>query len=212
VIIDLSDLLATQKIVHPTRLSSASFRDDRMCLGLKGYPWWRAGADWNEEGDAVLTFTGVSSGNAGLRTLLDTEDDEFLEDFEIVPTAQLSWAQPDQCSIYCSSAVPEPIRIYEVVERYIVDTGCRRPISDLLHGAAELSRYLTFTASPPFLLVSGPQKLSEPVIDELNRQGVVHTVHGTRGHPEALWFVSFADVWFFCDGATAEYETAPAPD
>jgi len=202
--IDLFELLSKREIVHPTTLSSATFREGSIRLEISGYPWWIGGA-WTDRGLLTLTFKGVSGGQTNITALLAGEDeDEFLE-LEIVPTASLHWASPERFSIYCSQPIPEPLKIHALVERYIAETGARRELGEILNGAHDLSRFLSFSSSPPFLLATGPEQLHDVLTAELERQAVAHTTHGGKGRAEARWFVALPDAWFFCEEAIAEW-------
>ena len=209
-IVDLFELLAKRPIVHPSTLKSASFRsapfqEGELILEVTGYPWW-IGAEFHETGTVRLAFTGLTDGNAFLPIFFDEDETEFLEDLSIAATAALSWMPSELSSIYCSQPIPEPLRIYGLVQKYLMESGSRRAFEDILNGGFPLHKFLEHASSDAFLLTTAPEDLTSLVATELDRQGVAFTTQTCRTHPQARWYVSFGHTWFFCETATAAWE------
>lgn len=202
-LLDLIDLLAEKRFSHPSRITSTLIRDDSVRFTVDGYGWWKAAPGYEDR--AMLTFHGISSGTLNVAALLDVENDEALEDFEIVPTQELSWALAPTFSLYCSQALSSPLAVYDVIERWVERSRGVKSVGDFLHGAVPLSRFLKDTRSNFFLLARGPEDLRAPLRDELVRQKVRHQFEPAGGYPESGLFVRLSrDAWFFCEQATLE--------
>jgi len=204
-VIDVIELLNEHKIVFPCRIVSSSMADGEFRLLVEGYPWWRDEAG-EGEGKISFRFSGVTNGNLDLRALLDHEEDEGLEEFEIELTSTLDWAQPNQFSIYCSAPLPNPIAVYTAVENYIFASRALRTPGDYLNGAFRLSTFLEIATSSGYLLATGPEPIRSIVVAELKSQSVRHTVLETKRHAEGRLLVRLQGSAFFCATALAELD------
>lgn len=203
-IYSLLELLSKKTLSHPTTVTVAHLADDSLRLTVRGYGWWKDQPTM-ANGDAILSFTGISRGALEVPTLLDPEDDEALENFEVTQSDDLDWAQPVTFSIYCSEPLPEPLAIYDVVERWVERSGGVKAVRDFLHGATRLSAFLTYTNTNFFMLAQGPESLRPLLADELKRQNVKHQFEPNGGRQESRYFVRLsAETWFFCESATLE--------
>ena len=202
---DLPTLLAEKTFSHPSIIRDVRLADGGLRLTVAGYSWWAERPAYSDE-PVILSFSGISSGSLDLLAVLDEEDDEALGDFEIELADRLEWARPKTFSLYCSQPLPEPLAVHAIVERWVQPAQGVRGVGDFLHGAEQLSTFLTYAASQVFLLASGPDSLCPLLVGELGRQGVRHQISsfGTD-YAEGRYFVRLAGgTWFFCDSATLE--------
>lgn len=199
----LFDLLNEKTFSHPSTVVGAQLADDTLRLTVRGYGWWRDRPTWTN-GNAILSFTGMSSGALDIPALLDQEDDESLGDFEVIRSDDLDWAQPCTFSIYCSQPLPEPLAVYDVVERWVGRSRGIKAVHDFLHGSALLSTFLASSTSNFFMLAQGPDSLRPLLESELKRQNVRHQFgEASSGYQESRYLVRLAaDTWFFCESAT----------
>lgn len=204
-IFDLADLLNEKRFSHSSTITVAQLSGESLRLTIRGYGWWKDRPTVSN-GDAVLSFSGISSGSLDITALLDLEDDEALGDFEIVQSDDLDWARPTTFSVYCSEPIPEPLAVYDIVERWAERSRGIKAVHDFLHGSARLSTFLDFSKSNFFLLAHGPDSLRPLLENELNRQNVRHQFGETAGgYRESRYLVRLAaETWFFCDFATLE--------
>ncbi|MFN3815195.1 hypothetical protein [Brevundimonas sp.] len=203
-IYSLFDLLNDKTFSHPSTVAAAELSGGALRLTVRGYGWWKEQPTWSN-GDAVLVFSGISSGALDGEALLDLEDDEALGNFEVVYSDSLDWAQPATFSLYCSEPLPEPLAVYDIVERWVEQSKGIKAVPDFLHGSARLSTFLDFSNSPFFMLAHGPDSLRSLLESELKRQNVRHQFELSQGHPESRYLVRLAgDTWFFCESATLE--------
>jgi len=204
-VIDTIQLLREREIVFPCRIVSSILADREFRVTVEGYPWWR-----DQAGDAqsqiTFRFAGVSNGNLDLNALLDHEEHEWLEQFEIELTSTLEWANPDQFGIYCSAPLPNPIAVYTAVENYIFASRAPRTPGDYLNGAHRLGSFLEIATSSGYLLATGPEPIRSIVVAELESQSVRHTVHETKRHAESRLLVRLQGSAFFCGAALAEFD------
>ncbi len=204
-IIDLVELLHSREIVHPSRIASATFEAGQFELIVEGCPWWRGSA--GPASRITFRFGGITSGEFDGPTLLDGNDDEILEDFEIAHTSTLEWAQPSRFSIYCSAPLREPLKIYLAVEAYLRGSLAQKGPADFLNGGEDLSSFLEITASPGYQLARGPDSIRDLVQSQLVAQDVPHsTIETVVGQPEGRLFVRLVGSAFFCETAVAEFE------
>lgn len=200
----LFDLLNEKAFSHPSTVVAARLVDDTLRLTVRGYGWWRDRPTL-ANGDAVLSFSGISNGKLDIPALLDPEDDEAFGDFEVVRTDDLDWARPTTFSVYCSQPLREPLAVYDIVERWAEQSGGVKAVHDFLHGATQLSTFLASSKTNFFKLAHGPESLQPLLAKELERQNVRHQFEPAHGYPESRYFVRLAaETWFFCDSATLE--------
>jgi hypothetical protein len=200
----LFDLLNQRTFSHPSTVAAAQLAGDTLRLTVHGWGWWRE-RPTATNGSALLTFEGISSGAFDVPALSDPEDDEALGNFEVVRSDDLDWAQATTFAVYCSEPLPEPLAIYDVVERWAERSDGVRTVRDFLHGASRLSTFLEGAKTNFFMLARGPEGLWPLLVSELERQGVRHQFEPARGYPESPYFVRLAaGTWFFCESATLE--------
>lgn len=203
-IYSLFDLLSGKTFSHPSTIAVAQLTDDTLRLTVRGYGWWKDEPSLTN-GDAILSFTGISSGALDIPALLDPKDDEALGNFEVTRSDDLDWAQPATFSIYCSQPLPEPLALYDVVERWVERSGGVKAVQDFLHGSWRLCTFLTYSNTNFFMLARGPESLRPLIENELRRQNVRHQVERGSGHLESRYLVRLAaETWFFCESATLE--------
>jgi hypothetical protein len=160
----------------------------------------------DDEGKISFRFSGVTHGQLKLAALLDYEEIEALEEFEISLTSTLDWAKPNQFLIYCSAPLLRPLTVYTMVENYILASRAHRTPGDYLNGAARLSQFLEIATSTGYLLATGPDSIRSLVVSELKAQSIPHTVVETKGRSEGRLFVRLEGSAFFCKTAVAEFE------
>ncbi|MBA4804605.1 MAG: hypothetical protein H2038_08160 [Brevundimonas sp.] len=203
-IYDLFALLNEKTFSHPSTVAAAQMADDTLRLTVRGCGWWKTQPTWTN-GDAILSFTGISHGKLGVPALVDPEDDEALGDFEIIRSDDLDWAQPVTFLIYCSQPLPEPLALYDVVERWVERSSGIKAVHDFLHGATRLSTFLTYSNTSFYMLAQGPESLRPLLANELTRQNVRHQFEAGHGCSESRYLVRLAaGTWFFCESATLE--------
>lgn len=200
----LFDLLNDKTFSHPSTIVGAQLADDALKLTVRGYGWWKDQPTLMN-GNAVLSFTGISSGALDIPSLLDREDNESLGNFEVIRSDALDWAQPETFLVYCSQPLPEPLALYDVVERWVEQSSGIKTVHDFLHGSRRLSTFLTYSNSNFFLLARGPEGLRPLLVNELRRQDVRHQFEPVGGYPESPYLIRLAEeMWFFCESATLE--------
>ncbi|WP_395945836.1 hypothetical protein [Brevundimonas sp.] len=203
--VDLFDLIAARPISHPTRITSFELIGDVATLSVEGAAWWREGHP-EIEGEILFRFQGVTCGSIDLTELVDLEWDEALEGFFVERTSNLPWAQPSTVSIFCNGAIPMPLKVYKLVQDYLLDVRALRAPSDFLNGGDRLSWFLEVTRSPVHQLATAPPVIADLIIDELNDQGVPHTVTFPRGGAVAAFLIRIGDHGFLCAQVTAEFD------
>jgi hypothetical protein len=146
-VIELIQLLREREICHPNRVVSSTFEAGEVRLSLEGYPWWHGRTSNDVDRSIAFRFSGLTSGELPLMTLLNNGDDEALEHFDIRLTSELEWAQPAQSEIFCSMPLLRPLAVYMAVEDYIRKAWALRTPGDFLNGADNLRHFLEITAS-----------------------------------------------------------------
>ncbi|GAA0199663.1 hypothetical protein QOZ96_001175 [Brevundimonas nasdae] len=203
--IDLLDLMAARPIMHPSRITSFELIGDVVTLSLEGAAWWREDRP-ESEGEIRFRFHGVACGSIDLTELVDPEWDEALDVFHIERTSNLPWVQPSTVSIFCNGAIPMPLAVYTRVQNYLLDVSALRSPSDFLNGGDRLSWFLEIARSPVHQLATAPPAIADLIINELNDQGVPHSVTFPRGGAVPALLIRIGDHGFFCTQATAEFD------
>ncbi|HVI31334.1 hypothetical protein [Phenylobacterium sp.] len=203
---DLLKLLSEREIVHPTRITAASWRGRTLSINVAGFPWWEGPyVDRTGEGRCRLVFEGLGEGC--LRTdEFDLLDDEALEDFSLTPVSETPWAQASDWSIYCSGALPEPLALYMRLQDELALAGSFLGPEAFLNGAARISAFRDMAARPGFLLARGPAFVRDVLLSELDRLGVAYNVVPGSADAEPQLLARLAGSAFFCEAAFAEYE------
>ncbi len=204
-IVDAIDLLNEHEIVHPSRVASASVQLGEFQLVIRGCPWWHVKAG-DAEGQISFRFSRVSDGQMDLPALLGCEADEALEDFAIRLTSSLDWVSTELFQIYCSAPLSDPLKVYAIVQNYLLAQRASWTPAHYLNGARCLDQFLEVTASAGYLLATVPQSLRELVVSELQAQGVRHNVMESKARADGRLFVRILGSAFFCETAVAEFE------
>ena len=202
---DLLELLNRTDIVHPTRIVAVEASHRQLRITIAGTPWWRNDADVDEE-QIVFSFEGVGEGLLDPETLLDMDDDEALEVFEVSSLSEKGWAEAGSFfATFCSEPLPHPLQLYAIIEDYLWDAGAPRSARDYLNiPNGSLSRFCEIASTNSFLLAEAPPKLHELVLAELRRQNVSHNVITSERASNQNLFVQIGDTSFVCERATAE--------
>lgn len=202
---DLLDLLNQTEIVHPTRIVAVEASHRQLRITIAGYPWWRNDVG-GEEGQIVFSFHGVGEGVLDAETLLDMEEDEALEVFEVSLVSDQGWAdEGTSYATYCSEPLPHPLTLYAVIEDYLWNTGAPRSARDFLNVPdGSLARFRQITNTSSFLVAQSPQHVHDVVVGELRRQNVSHNVLTSERASSRNLFVKIGDASFICERATAE--------
>ncbi|MBB5712793.1 hypothetical protein [Sphingomonas xinjiangensis] len=202
---NIVDLLRDFEIVHPTRVVAVEAGHRQLRLTIAGYPWWRSGTGGGEA-QIVFSFGGVEEGLLEVGTLLDMEEDEALEGFSVSRLSEELWAESGTSySTYCSGPLPNPLRLYALVEDQIWSTGAPRSARDYLNVPdGSLSRFCETVNTRSFLVAEAPQQIHELIVAELRRQNVPHNVLTNRRHSNSNLFVQIAGGAFVCESAEAE--------
>jgi hypothetical protein len=207
--IELTELLKSQDIVHPTRILSMAIKNGTLQVLVQGYPWWKSHGTSADEEELELCFEGLSEGSLDLTLASGSEDDyEALETFAVRSLANVDWAQPSSHSIYCSAPLQDPLRLYTVVQDHLLDVDSFKKPSDFLNFDFDgrLNGFMAIASSSLFLVARAPQSLSQIICEELTRQGVPHNVL-TKTLPleQRLW-VTLGSFNFLCQSAMAIFE------
>lgn len=102
---ELTDLLKTHPIVHPSVMERVEFSGGRLRMLIRGNPWWRSGGS-REQDRIEFIFEDVFSGQLCLDTLgvENWDDDEILKDFAIHPEEDRLRVQFGGASFLCARA------------------------------------------------------------------------------------------------------------
>ena len=202
---DLLDLLRQHEIVHPTRIVAVETSHRQLRITIAGYPWWRA-TEKAEDERVVLSFDGVQEGLLDAETLLDMEEDEALELFNVSALAEQGWALGGTSyATYCSEPLPEPFELYALVDDYLWTAGAPRCARDYLNAPfGSLVRFCELTRSGSYLVAEAPEHLHKMISTELRRQNVTHNVIVSERPTIHGLFVQLGGTSFVCESATAE--------
>lgn len=203
--IDLTQLLAKRPIVHPTRIERMIICGDRMEMVVTGHPWW-VGAQADRPSPRItLVFEALSEG--ALPVHLNDPFSEDLEGFAIQPLATVEWAQPPRNAIYCQAPLPDPARIYSMLQAFLTEASAFKGPGDFLNEGCLLDNFAKITSGGSYLLARAPDVLCRLLCDELDRQAVPHNVIEHATQPENRLWVRLGQAGFFCGRAWAEIET-----
>lgn len=209
--VELIELLADREIVHPTKISSVVWSEGELVMSITGYRWWEQARSGHGLDGAIRFIFGGVTGGALRPDEFSLDDDEALEDFEITPVAEVGWAQPQDWSVFCSSAIPDPMALYVGLHDFLAREGAFYAPEDFLNCAAEISRFVGMARTPGFMLGQGPDCVRALLCAELERQGVGHNVIYTLADEESRMLVRVGKSSFLCNSAVAEFERgAPA--
>lgn len=204
----LVDLLSDRSIAHPTYLYKATFEGDELRLELGGLRWWRPSYHPDPMTARITFIFGGISDGVIRPDEFDVSDDEALEDFSIRAVADVPWAQPADWSIYCCAPLPDPLRVYGLVNDYLSDLGAFREARDFLNQADRLSDFVELAKAPSFLLASVPPEIRDLLGEELRAQDVPHRILETQHGTSSEFLVELGDSAFLCRSADAEFDDA----
>lgn len=132
--------------------------------------------------------------------------DEALETLQVSPSSEQEWADGGTSfATYCSEALPEPLKLYVLVEDHLWGAGAPRSARHYLnvpHGS--LAGFCKGTATGSYLLAAAPERLHHIISAEVLRQSVRHTVLVRERPPTQGLFVRIGGCSFVCESATAE--------
>lgn len=204
--VELIELLADREIVHPTTISSVVWAQGELVMSITGYRWWEQPYSGRKSDGAIRFIFGGVTGGALRCDEFHPEDDEALDDFEITPVADVGWAQPKDWSLFCSSAIPQPMALYVGLHDFLAREGAFYAPGDFLNCATEISRFVAMARAPGFMLGQGPGCVRDLLCAELERQGVVYNVIQTLADQESRMLVRIGGSSFLCNSAVAEFE------
>ncbi len=200
----LFDLLAERPIVHPTRIDAITWRGRELTVDVSGHRWWAdPHEDRHREGALRLVFRGLEDGRL-LADELQADDDEALEDFELIPVADVPWAQASDWSIYCSGPIAEPLCLFAKVHDYLRLNDAFLGAEHFLNQATVLGRFAAATRTAGFLVARAPICIRDLICAELERQGTPFNVVQTGADTEPQYLVRLGNSAFLCHEALAE--------
>jgi hypothetical protein len=202
---DLLQLLNRTSITHPTRIVAVEASHLQLRVRVSSNQWWRNSPS-AEEGQIVFTFEGIGEGQFHLETLLDMDDYEALEIFEVSLLSDKDWAKVGPSfATYCSEPLPHPLQLYSIIEDYLWAAGALHSARDYLNiPGGSLLRFCEISATSSYLLAEAPSKIHELILAELKRQNVSHNVICSEQDSNQTLFVQIGDSSFVCERATAE--------
>ena len=203
--IDLYELLQHRQIIHPTFIKRFDGTAGEFRISIKGYPWWSLDSQNTAEGEITFIFRGVHESLIRMMDLFML-DDEALEYFDISPLEGHDWAQPSRSSIYCSSPLPDPLRLYAKVEEHLWQAEACKGARDYLNmNGGSLNRFQKITSSNSYLLAHVPDSICQIICEELERQSVPFSILSVRAPCDEGYLVRLGRSSFICREALAEF-------
>jgi hypothetical protein len=202
---ELLKLLNERPIAHPTTLESLDAVAGSLRMTFVGYKWWEPAPG---DGRIVFVFEGLSEGSVDISffNAVNFDWDEALEDFHIQPLALAEWALPATESIYCSTALKDPLSLYAELHDYLSGAGSYLRPEQFLNCGGSLKKFSAITASHSYMIARGSASVCEVVRRELDRQRVTYNIITTNLPPENRLWVEFGDADFLCEAAFAEFD------
>jgi hypothetical protein len=207
--IELTELLHSRPISHPTRIISTSIEPGSLRLVLQGYPWWRDVSGQEDDASIVFLFEGIRGGQLCIENFANTSlsADEALETFEVCSLTELDWAQPNRFSVYCSGSLENPLKLYWRVHDFLGKADAYRRTSEFLnYPSGQLAQFVETTSSGSYLIGSGPESIRSIICEELEKQGVAYNIIESKMAPARGLLVRLAMSDFVCAEAFAEFE------
>ena len=125
--------------------------------------------------------------------------------FHVSPLSEQGWAHGrTSYGTYCSEPLPDPLRLYAVVD-YLWEAGAPRSPRDYLnapHGT--LASFCAVTKTSSYLLARAPEHLDQIISAELLRKNVRHNGPAHKDRPDDGLFGELGGSSFVCQNATAE--------
>lgn len=206
--IDLTKLLTDRTVRHPSVLKKVHWSSDGLKLTLEGYPWWRQNGPYCEETNKIdFVFRNIGEGWI-IPDTFNFFDDEFLEDFEVIPLEQAGWAQPCEWSIYCSGPIPDPLRLYMRVNDHLAGADSFRTVGDFLNCAQTVSGFMEIAESSSYLLARCPESIRLLLTDELKKQNAPFTEERPVHKISQGFLVRVGNSAFLCGHAWADISEA----
>lgn len=206
--VELVELLRSKPIAHPTRITSVSITRGFLQMFVRGYPWWLALSGTHENQDIVFSFKDVVGGCLELDYFGRAGSEyEALDDFEVHPTTEFNWAQPDIFSIFCSSPLKHPLKLYVRLHDYLQGVNSYRDAEEFLNfPSGRLDQFITIVSSNSFLVARCPECVRRVICDELEDQGIAYNIIETPIPPNRNLLVWVAGSHFLCAEAFAEFD------
>lgn len=205
--VDLTGLLAKNPIVHPTRIERVVICGERLEMVVSGYPWW-LDTKRDEPSQITLIFEALAEGTFPVP--IGDAFDEDLESFSVVSLANIDWAQPSRNAIYCQEPLPDPARIYSLLQALLADAAAFKVPGDFLNQGHTLADFTKITSGHSYLLAHAPDSLCRLLCDELERQRVLYNVVESPTQSETRLWVRLNGAGFLCGAAWAEIEASAA--
>jgi hypothetical protein len=203
-IVDLIKLLASRSIVHPNRITAIETAHRALRITVTGFPWW-TDRPTGSVGQIIFEFEGLGEGLLDTDSLLNFDEDETLEVFEVTPVFKQPWAGVGTWfSTYCSTPLPHPFDLYAELEDFLVHADAPRSARDYLNVPdGSIRKFCEVTQANTYLLSNCPRAIHEIVLRELERKGVKFSVIETERASTGELFVRIGRSAFFCQRATA---------
>jgi hypothetical protein len=204
--VELLKLLEEKPIIYPTRMESLRVTPGSIHMTLTGHKWWNPEST-EKDGRITFVFEGLSEGKVDV-TFFNAVNfgwDEALEDFRIQSLAGIDWAQPATHSIYCSTALKDPLSVYIGLQDYLAEAGSYLRAEHFLNCGNKLRKFTELTTSQSYMLARCPSAISEILCSELDRQAVRYNVIAINLPPEDRLWVAMGDADFLCETAVAEF-------
>lgn len=205
---DLAQLLLDRPIVHPSRIVAATLESREFRVRILGFPWWSDEADRSRDHGIEFIFGGVGEGIIE-PVDLDSEYDEALENFSVVASDSLPWAEPRGSAIYCNAPLTKPLEVYLTVHDFLASHGAFRRAWQYLNcpGDEQLKPFVLITRTRSYLLGNFPPAVRELVCAELDKQKVSYTeIPVSLAKPGRL-LVTIQQSQFFCETAEAVFDS-----
>lgn len=203
---DLLEFLAKNEIHHPTRVEKLSFENSSGRLHLVGRGWWLDELGDREDVRIEFRFEGIEDARISEEWFLTDDYDEALENFSVERMREQEWAVGNAISIYCSEPLKDPLSIYSILDEHLRHSGCPHHIENYLHMSHTLKSFVEFVQASFYLLFEGNSSLSRPVLRELERQGVKHSVVEHKRDEDSRLLVTWGRGYLICRSAFAIYD------
>src|SRR5271170_1665381 len=151
--IDLTELLRSRPIVHPTRIVATSISRGSLRFAVHGHPWWNSRTVARGEETIEFLFEGITEGDIEIGDFggLGNDETEALESFKICSLAEFDWAQPSKFSIFCSNALKNPLSLYLRVHDFLIEADAyRRPEEFLNYSSGRLAQFTEIASTASY--------------------------------------------------------------
>lgn len=201
--IDLLKFLAENEIHHPTRVERLNLHSSSASLHLIGRGWWLDEPGDREDVRIEFRFDRIEDARISEEWFLSDDYNEALENFSVERMHEQEWAVGNAVSIYCSEPLKDPLSVYSILEEHLAHSGCPNRIENYLHMSHTLKSFVEFVQARCYLLFEGNSSLSRPVLRELERQGVKHSVVEHNNDEDSRLYVVWGCGYLICRSAYA---------